>query len=61
MLVREGIGNLVIGKNDGWKQNIALGKRGNQNFVSIPHARLAADSASWRNSHAAAPVAWKAG
>jgi len=40
VLVREGIGNLVIGKNDGWKQNIDLGQRTNQNFVSIPHARF---------------------
>jgi NAD(P)H dehydrogenase (quinone) len=31
------------------------------NIPSIPHASLAADSVSWRNSHAAAPVAWKAG
>jgi putative transposase len=39
-LVKEGIGTLVIGKNDGWKQNINHGKRQNQNFVQIPHARL---------------------
>jgi len=31
------------------------------NIPSIPHASLAADSVSWRNSHAAAPVAWTAG
>ena len=30
------------------------------NIPSIPHASLAADSVSWRNSHAAAPVAWRA-
>jgi len=36
-LVKEGIGTLVIGKNDGWKQNVDMGKRNNQNFVSIPH------------------------
>jgi putative transposase len=35
-----GLGTLVIGKNDGWKQNIVLGKRSNQNFVQIPHARF---------------------
>ena len=34
------IGTLVIGKNEGWKQEINLGKRNNQNFVSIPHARF---------------------
>ena len=30
------------------------------NIPSIPHASLAADSVSWRNSHDAAPVAWRA-
>ncbi|MCU0499580.1 MAG: transposase, partial [Anaerolineae bacterium] len=35
-----GIGTLVIGKNEGWKQGIELGKRTNQNFVQIPHARF---------------------
>jgi putative transposase len=39
-LVCEGIGTLVIGKNDGWKQEINLGHRTNQNFVNIPHARF---------------------
>jgi IS605 OrfB family transposase len=34
------IGTLVIGFNDNWKQGINLGKRNNQNFVSIPHARF---------------------
>ncbi len=40
MLVREGIGVLIIGKNDGWKQQIAIGRRNNQNFVQVPHARF---------------------
>jgi putative transposase len=40
LLVAEGIGTLVIGKNDGWKQGIEMGKRNNQNFVQIPHARF---------------------
>jgi len=40
LLVREGIGTLVIGKNDGWKQTVRLGKRTNQTFVQIPHARF---------------------
>jgi putative transposase len=39
-LVQEGIGTLVIGKNEGWKQNVDMGKRNNQNFVSIPHAQF---------------------
>ena len=34
------VGTLVIGKNDGWKQNIAIGKRNNQQFTQIPHAKL---------------------
>jgi putative transposase len=40
LLVQEGIGTLIIGKNDGWKQRVAIGKRNNQTFVSIPHARF---------------------
>jgi putative transposase len=36
------IGTLIIGKNDGWKQEIDLGKRNNQNFVQIPHAQFIA-------------------
>jgi putative transposase len=40
LLVAEGIGTLVIGQNDQWKQDINIGKRNNQNFVSIPHARF---------------------
>ncbi len=39
-LVAHGIGTLVIGKNDRWKQEANMGKRTNQNFVSIPHARF---------------------
>jgi putative transposase len=39
-LVAMGIGTLIIGKNDGWKQEISLGKRTNQNFVFIPHAQF---------------------
>ncbi|MBV9258457.1 MAG: transposase, partial [Ktedonobacteraceae bacterium] len=40
LLVKDGIGTLVIGKNDAWKQETNLGKRNNQNFVQIPHARF---------------------
>jgi len=39
-LVAQKIGTLVIGKNAQWKTEIDLGKQTNQNFVSIPHARL---------------------
>ena len=41
-LVKHCVGTLVIGKNDGWKQAIGLGKRTNQNFVFVPHARFVA-------------------
>ncbi len=40
VLIADGIGTLVIGKNDGWKQEINLGARTNQQFVHIPHARF---------------------
>ena len=30
------IGNIVIGHNNGWKQEANLGKKTNQKFVSIP-------------------------
>jgi putative transposase len=39
-LVKEGVGTIIIGKNPLWKQEAGLGKRNNQNFVSIPHARF---------------------
>src|SRR6266581_4323092 len=42
VLVKEGIGVLCIGKNDAWKQEANMGKRNNQNFVQIPHARFIA-------------------
>jgi putative transposase len=40
LLVSEGIGTLVIGYNQEWKQAVNIGKRNNQNFVSIPFARF---------------------
>ena len=39
-LVEEGVGTVIIGKNPLWKQECEMGKRNNQNFVSIPHARF---------------------
>jgi putative transposase len=42
LLVAEGIGTLVIGKNPLWKQETRMGKRNNQNFVNVPHARFIA-------------------
>lgn len=40
LLVQAEIGILVVGKNDGWKQEVEMGKRNNQQFVQIPHARF---------------------
>ena len=40
LLVKEDARTLIIGKNDGWKQETELGKRNNQKFVSIPHSRF---------------------
>jgi putative transposase len=40
LLVHEEVGVLVIGKNDAWKQEVHMGKRNNQQFVQIPHARF---------------------
>ncbi len=42
VLARYGIGTLVIGKNPEWKQEINIGRRNNQNFVQVPHARFIA-------------------
>jgi len=39
-LVEFNIGTLVVGKNDQWKNEINIGNRNNQNFVSIPHAKF---------------------
>ena len=35
-LVSNDITTLVVGKNDGWKQDTNLGRKNNQNFVQIP-------------------------
>jgi putative transposase len=42
LLVTEGVGTLVIGKNPLWKQEVKLGRRTNQQFVAIPDARFIA-------------------
>ncbi len=39
-LVKEGVGTVIVGKNPLWKQEAGMGKRNNQNFVAIPHARF---------------------
>jgi putative transposase len=39
-LVKQGVGTIIVGKNPLWKQEAGMGKRNNQNFVQIPHARF---------------------
>lgn len=39
-LVENDIGRLIIGHNDNWKQQCNIGRRNNQNFVSIPFYKL---------------------
>jgi putative transposase len=39
-LVEQGVGTIIVGKNPLWKQEAGMGKRNNQNFVQIPHARF---------------------
>ena len=34
------IGTIIIGLNKEWKQEINIGRRNNQHFVSIPHSKL---------------------
>jgi len=38
-IVSTEVSQVVIGLNKSWKQDINIGKRNNQNFVSIPHSR----------------------
>ena len=38
--VANNIGTIVIGKNNGWKQEVNLGSKTNQEFVSIPFNNL---------------------
>ena len=38
--INNNIGNIVIGLNKGWKQDIDLGKKSNQKFVEIPFSKL---------------------
>lgn len=39
-LVDKKISHLIIGKNDNWKQKIDIGKKNNQSFTNVPHAKL---------------------
>jgi len=36
LCLANGVGKIVIGKNDGWKQEMKLGKKNNQHFQFIP-------------------------
>lgn len=38
--VSHAIATIVVGKNNGWKQNTTMGKANNQNFVFLPFNRL---------------------
>jgi putative transposase len=40
LLVAEGIGTLIIGKNPHWKQDPTMRKKDAQHFVQLPHARF---------------------
>lgn len=39
-LVSKDICTLIVGYNQHWKQEISIGKKNNQNFVSIPYLKL---------------------
>lgn len=38
--IENNFGTIAIGYNSGWKQEIQLGKRNNQNFVTVPFLKL---------------------
>jgi len=40
LLIAEGIGTLIIGKNPFWKQDPTMRKKDKQHFVQLPHARF---------------------
>lgn len=40
LMEQNNIGTCFIGHNNGWKNEINIGKRNNQNFVSIPYSSL---------------------
>lgn len=39
-LIRNKVGNLIVGHNSGWKDSIGIGKVNNQNFVCMPFDKL---------------------
>ena len=40
LMEQNNIGTCFIGHNDGWKNEVEMGKKNNQNFVSIPYSLL---------------------
>ena len=40
LMYNNNIGTCFIGHNNGWKQEVEMGKKNNQNFVSIPYSLL---------------------
>ena len=38
--IKNNISKIIIGNNVGWKNEINIGRRNNQNFVNIPHTKL---------------------
>ncbi len=40
LAVEQNIGTIIIGQNEGWKQEADMGKRNNQSFCHIPHHTL---------------------
>ena len=40
LMYNNNIGTCFIGYNDGWKNDVNMGKKNNQNFVSIPYSLL---------------------
>ena len=38
-LVSADVTTIVVGKNIGWKQEVNIGKKNNQNFVNIPYGQ----------------------
>ena len=34
------IGTIIVGYNEGWKQKVNIGRKNNQNFVSVPFLKL---------------------
>jgi putative transposase len=39
-LLENNINTLIVGNNKEWKQDVNIGAKNNQNFVSIPHSRF---------------------